>query len=224
MLTLLVQRDSIEGGLPEDIGIDAETMRQMMVSWVAECKLEQYLFAEEAPALLAPVGTLSDDDRSELAWRTEPLGTLMWALGILDPMPGYDEMFTDELVGVLPVPAPRDEVNDFLRQVRLRPAVEIDRALETGALWFGRAQIALGSEAVVSGLSEHAVPAVAAQGFLDGLLPPLVDGDFPVDGRAFRDLPREDVEIVAEIANERVGALIWLAGDDPDDEDLSCLG
>jgi hypothetical protein len=142
----------------------------------------------------------------EALWRGEALGTLLWALDLVD-MPPYDEPFDPEaLFGLSPSNA------------QLLPAGDIERAREAARLWHWRARTTLVADDLEVELPERwqsfdqLVAATAMRAHGEGLVPEPVRGDFPAFGKVYRHLtPDEHAEALA-IAFERHYALSWLCG------------
>ncbi len=155
------------------------------------------------------IGLLPSDDPAviDTIWRGEALGTLLWALGLLD-LPGYDQPFdTDEVAAAI-----FDESN-------LRDVDEIDLERESARLWHWRART---SEIQANGVVElperyatfdQLIAATAMRGFEQGLLPTPMRGDFRAYGKVYRHLAPEQLAEAHSIAAERQHALAWLCGE-----------
>jgi hypothetical protein len=172
-------------------------------------------FTPRERALLArPVAEWSPQDVVDAAWHGEALGTLVWALGLQEELPGYDEPFDHVALAL------RLELDD----PRPRPFEELEQARETARLWHWRARSALLHENGSLELPQRwrsfdqLVAAAAMRGHEDGLLPTPVRGDFPALGKVYRHLDAEQRALLHSIAAERHYALVWLLGHDPWDE------
>lgn len=155
------------------------------------------------------IGLLPSDDPGviDAVWRGEALGTLLWALGLLD-LPGYDQPFDTEEVAA----ATFDDA-------RLRDLDEIDLERESARLWHWRART---SEIQANGVVElperyatfdQLIAATAMRGFEQGLLPTPMRGDFRAYGKVYRHLAPEQLAEAHSIAAERQHALAWLCGE-----------
>lgn len=155
------------------------------------------------------IGLLPSDDPGviDAVWRGEALGTLLWALGLLD-LPGYDQPFDTE-----------DVAAATFDDARLRDVDEIDLERESARLWHWRART---SEIQANGVVElperyatfdQLIAATAMRGFEQGLLPTPMRGDFRAYGKVYRHLAPEQLAEAHSIAAERQHALAWLCGE-----------
>jgi len=149
-----------------------------------------------------------EQDRVDALWRGEALGTLAWALSLVETMPAYDTPF------------------DHLRLARdldvagaeVRPPDELLAARAAARLWHWRARTALLQEEGALTLPERwrsldqLVAAAAMRGHEEGHLPPPARGDFALFGTTYRRLDDEQRGLAWSIASERHHALEWLCG------------
>jgi len=151
----------------------------------------------------------SPDDPAvvDAVWRGEALGTLLWALALVDDVPPYDEPFDhDALVGVA------------LDDARLREVEELEEELESARLWHWRARTTFLQQNGAVALPERwesfdqLVAATAMRGFEQGLLPAPMRGDFRAYGKVYRHLSPEQHAEALSIALERHHALAWACG------------
>jgi hypothetical protein len=142
----------------------------------------------------------------EAVWQGEGLGTLLWALGLVELEP-YDRPFDSEWLLATPT-APG----------ALRAKPEIEHALETARLWHWRIRTGALNAAGAIELPaswdslEQLVAVAAMRGYERGLLPSPLRGDFPAYGTGYRDLADAQRDEVISIAYERHRALSWLCG------------
>lgn len=142
----------------------------------------------------------------EAVWQGEGLGTLLWALGLVELEP-YDRPFDPEWLLATPT-APGN----------LRAKPELEHALETARLWHWRARTEAlrAADAVELPASwdsfDQLVAVAAMRGYERGLLPSPLRGDFPAFGTGYRDLSVEQRTEIVSIAYERHRALAWLVG------------
>jgi hypothetical protein len=140
-------------------------------------------------------------------WRGEALGTLLWALQLVE-LPPYDTPFeAEEVAGA--------EVDG----AELREADEIELECESARLWHWRARTTGLQSAGSLELPERyatfdqLIAATAMRGYEEGLLPPPLRGDFRAYGKVYRHLTPEQHGEVHSIALERHHALNWLCGE-----------
>jgi hypothetical protein len=151
---------------------------------------------------------------ADASWRGEALGTLRWALGLVEELPAYDEPFDHEAQAQAEVTAAAE----------LRPFDEVDAARRTARLWHWRGRTALlhaeGRLPLPAPWTsvDQLVAAAAMRGHEEGLLPPPLRGDFAAFGRAYRQLDADERALALSIAAERHYALEWLCGTSAWDE------
>jgi Domain of unknown function (DUF4272) len=164
--------------------------------------------------LRAALGRVPSDDPAvvDAVWRGEALGTLLWALQLVE-LPPYDEPFDP------------DEVADVTRGgaeldgAELRDGEEIELERDSARLWHWRARTSELHESGALELPEQyatvdqLVAAIAMRGFEEGLLPAPIRGDFRAFGDVYRQLTPERRSEAHSIAAERHHALNWLCGE-----------
>src|SRR3954447_1922600 len=156
--------------------------------------------------LRAALSRLRDDDPAvvDAIWRGEALGTLLWALQLIE-LPPYDEPFD-----------PEEVVEVELGEAKLRDAEEIELERESARLWHWRArttelQAAGGVELPERYANfDQLIAATAMRGFEQGVLPAPMRGDFRAYGKVYRQLTPEQHTEAHSIAVERQHALNWL--------------
>ena len=140
-------------------------------------------------------------------WRGEALGTLLWAVQLVE-LPPYDTAFeAEEVAGV--------DVNG----AELREVDEIELECESARLWHWRARTTGLQAAGAVELPERyanfdqLIAATAMRGYEQGVLPPPLRGDFRAYGKVYRHLTPEEHAEALSIALERHHALNWLCGE-----------
>jgi len=159
---------------------------------------------------------LPSDERDviDAVWQGEALGTLLWALQLVE-LPPYDLPFESAEVAGAP-----------LQNASLRDEEEIDLERQSARLWHWRARTsALQAHGSVELPERYAsfdqlIAATAMRGFEQGVLPAPVRGDFRAFGKAYRQLTPEERAEAHSIALERHHALSWLCGDGATWEDV----
>jgi hypothetical protein len=159
--------------------------------------------------LRAALARLPDEDPAvvDAVWHGEALGTLLWALQLME-LPPYDEPFDPEEVA---------EVE--LGEAKLRDPEEIELERESARLWHWRART---TELQATGGVElperyatfdQLIAATAMRGFEQGVLPAPMRGDFRAYGKVYRQLTPDQHTEAHSIAVERQHALNWLCGE-----------
>lgn len=170
--------------------------------------------------------TMSLRQQTDASWRLEAFGVLAWALGLVESLLPYDAQVPDDRLKTFPP----EEPSAFVERARLRPREEIDAARDLAELWHWRARTRQlvesgrpfpdSKEFREAGLSSYddIVRVAAAKAASEGRIPPLIDGDFPAFGSAFRSLGAAQYAEARSIAAERHFALNWLCGYAPKHE------
>jgi hypothetical protein len=209
---------------PDDNCADTETTRprgrSSNLEPVSRRKLRsQREVLEQASSLRAELQAALDRLPSgdpaviDAVWAGEGLGTLFWALQLVE-LPPYDRPFDpQELAAVEPS-----------GDVRLRDAEEIELEREAARLWHWRARTTeLQRTSAESGRTielperyasfDQLVAATAMRGFEQGVLPQPMRGDFRAYDKVYRHLSPEQHAEAHSLASERHQALNWLCGD-----------
>jgi hypothetical protein len=158
--------------------------------------------------LRVALAKLPDDDPAvvDAIWRGEALGTLLWALQLME-LPAYDQPFDAAEVAATE-----------LEEADLRDAEEIELERDSARLWHWRARTTSLQAAGVLELPDRyatfdqLIAATAMRGYEQGVLPAPIRGDFRAYGKVYRHLTPEQHAEAHSIAVERHHALNWLCG------------
>jgi hypothetical protein len=159
--------------------------------------------------LRAALRLLPSDDPAvvDSVWRGEALGTLLWALQLLE-LPPYDEPFDPQTVSTAET-----------AEGELRAAEDVELERDSARLWHWRARTTeLQSTGALELPERYAsfdqlVAATAMRGYEQGLLPAPLRGDFHAYGKVYRHLSPEQHAEAYLLALERHHALNWLLGE-----------
>jgi len=187
--------------------------------WIKTEGLQTFLSEAELALVVTPLGHWQTDLLEAVGWRLEPLGIFAWALSLVKTLPPYDHRFShDDLLMRLKIGKPLQPSGTL----RLRSSEELQTACRAAQLWEWRvrlAQLPRGAEpAEPPDPIDHAaggstsISVQAHNGWKAGLLPEPIDDDFPAFGRAYAALSRQQIELLAPIAEQRAAALRWLCG------------
>ena len=193
---------------------DLEKGRHRVIDGLRSCGLWKHTSPSERQIFEQPVRDLTEQQRIDTSWHAEAVHCLVWALDLFDEIPGYDIQTDPDII--LPLIS-TSEVTEFCRSTTLRERAEIDEAREIAQLWHWRSRT---RELQQQGYKprkgqpslDTIVREVALRMAASGMLPGTIDEDFPVLGRAYRDLSEADWVMVRSIAIERHFALNWLCG------------
>lgn len=174
----------------------------------------------EAAFFRADALTLTEQQHRDATWRTESLTVMMWALGILPELTPPDTQVDLDTIR----PHFVTEIPKFLNEASLRDQAEIDEQRGHAESWHWRSRT---RQLIEEGNSFPASPQydqlgirtfddivrfVAPQAIELGTVASTIDDDFPVKGKAYRDLTEEEWAEVRSISMERHFALNWLCG------------
>jgi hypothetical protein len=182
--------------------------------WIDAEELRPYLTDSELALLATPLGHWTPELVEGVGWRMEPLGILVWSLGLIKILPPYDRRCAhDELLMRLRLGKSLEPQRDT---IQFRPAEQLDAALEAAELWEWRAQTAAVLKSPQLIPANVDLPAFiasrAASAHRQGLIPEVLENDFPALGLPYRTLPDSQLALLAAIAKERAEALRWLCG------------
>ncbi len=190
--------------------------------WSGLGSLQSALSPWERSFSSATSSTMSRQQQVNATWRVESFQVLIWALGILPKLPPYSVQADHELLKAFP-PDSFDPA-DFISTANLLPAQRIASARSRAELWHWRSRT---YELMREGKALPDTAELRSAGFesYDDVvrftvekmveqksLPRSIDGDFPVRGKAYRDLSDEEWATVNSITTERHFALNWLCG------------
>jgi hypothetical protein len=142
----------------------------------------------------------------DAVWRGEALGTLLWALQLVE-LPAYDHPFDPQAVAALD---PDDG--------ELRDGEDVELERDSARLWHWRART---TDLQAAGKLElppryatfdQLIAATAMRGYEQSVLPAPLRGDFRAYGKVYRHLAPEQHAEAHSIALERHHALNWLCG------------
>lgn len=167
-----------------------------------------------------PASALTMQDVVDTSWRAEAEHCLAWALGLVEEIPDYDTQTDPEVL--IPL-IPTVDIARVCATARLRDRDAIEAAREVAELWHWRSRTRRLQEQGYAPRAgkpslDQIVRDLAPQLTAKGMLPRVIDEDFPVLGRAYRDLSDAEWTTARSIAMERHFALNWLCGYAPGNE------
>lgn len=188
--------------------------------WSALGPLRDLLSPWELEFSKASFVTMTADQQLTAMWRAEAFQALAWALGTIDALPPYGEQAGQDILrGFAP-----DGLRTYIERAALRPPAEIDRARTIAEMWHWRSRTRElvemnrpfpdAPQMRKAGLAswDDVVRFSARRSAEEGLIPTAIDDDFPVFGKAYRDLTAEEWSPVRSMTVERHVALNWLCG------------
>jgi hypothetical protein len=177
-----------------------------------------FLSVAEKSILLMPYSSIKNQSLLQAIWRTESLQVLLWALSIMDKIPDYGTLASDDILGYLQV----EKFNDLRNTAKLRDAKRIETERELAELWHWRSRTRqLIKEArpfpaeIPQFKSYDEIVRSTAKVLKEKHTLAVVDEDFAVKGKAYRDLADTECSEVGSIAFERHYSLNWLCGRAP---------
>jgi hypothetical protein len=153
--------------------------------------------------------------RINASWMAESIMCLLWALGHKEHIPAYDEQYdlqSDKTSSA-------DLLRDTNQRAVLRPQAEIERQRDLAELWHWRCRthMLLTTRKIPNALPdgttmETIIRMTTEKAAEEGIFAKPIGGDFPVFGKAFREISEDELSQLTSIAMERHKALNWLCG------------
>jgi hypothetical protein len=199
---------------------DERVQRDQFWTQLRECGLWRELSPKEREYAATPKAKMPNQQWLNACWRIESAQILMWALGLLAGMPAYDTQANlTDLHAV-----PHENLGEFIKSAKLLPQTEIDRARNVAELWHWRSRtrqlieegrpFPVDEQMKVAGYRtfDDIVQVAAQRAHENADIPAPINMDFPVNGKAYRDLTADEWREVSSITTERHFALNWLCG------------
>eukprot|EP00698_Gefionella_okellyi_P016471 TRINITY_DN4713_c0_g1_i2.p1 TRINITY_DN4713_c0_g1~~TRINITY_DN4713_c0_g1_i2.p1 ORF type:complete len:314 (-),score=75.51 TRINITY_DN4713_c0_g1_i2:693-1634(-) len=208
---------------------DESHLTGILTDWMLALSLQQNLLPAEAAFFANPANPATKGLAYECL---EKLGTLLWALGVIEDMPPYGVWFDQLQANPALQAAPKHMSRaDFLELCDMRPRDELERARKIAELWFIRVWVEAtivqercqGERLPV--VAEYIKLKAAEAASLGAFAEPLKD-DFPVPDlqptsreprrpggdRTVAETERKDLLTLIHPARERWQTLSWLCG------------
>jgi hypothetical protein len=188
-----------------------------ITAWLREEQLWGSLSARERKLLQKPLGTWSLRDRIDVSWRSEALHVILWALERQESVLPYDHQAGDlepEMIKILGVLKPTQH---FMKQAKLRPQAEIEKARLTAETWHWRSRTTLLQKSPdkykpPEDLTFQQIISMSVEwAQKEGLFKPIGD-DYPAFGKPYSELSDDEWSTMTSIAMERHYGLNWLCG------------
>jgi hypothetical protein len=212
ILAAVLRRLAIENAPADDAGDglgDAFDERE----WLREQRLAGELTTRESALLSSPLGSLTREAIVEASWQGEALIALAWAIRAVDMPPGDAPTDPRPIMDLLP--RPWDAIHGWMSEPAIVSESDAVREREFAEIWHWRATTELlrreGSAADRQDY-EAAIRDVASEALAVGIVPALLDGDFPVRGQSIKDLSVNDLDELIAVTGHRLRALNWLCG------------
>ncbi|MEP0845715.1 MAG: DUF4272 domain-containing protein [Phycisphaerae bacterium] len=204
----------------EKLRRNEDNRRDALVERLRNIGLWRHASPKEKAILRSTWLTMTNQQRIDASWRLESAQVLMWALGMLPNLPAYDAAAEPDILKQVPF----DDLPALVQSAAMRSAAEIDAARDVAELWHWRSRT---RELIERGERFRATPELIAAGIgsfddiirvtaktaaAEGLFPACIEDDFPICGKAYRDLAEAEWSNVRSITAERHFALNWLCG------------
>jgi hypothetical protein len=198
---------------------ESDTRRTACVSQMKAAGLWDEM--DEAERLFMETGDLETTQRQmiDASWLAESIACLLWALGQLEEIPGYDEEASFEWINSHLANGGAERS----KPASLRSTDEIDRMRDLAELWNWRSRtrklLESGNMPTVleDGMTmDEIIRLCATKAAEDRAFKAPIGDDFPAFGKPFRDISAEEFSTATSIAQERHRAFNWLCGYAPD--------
>ena len=202
----------------EEFSKDAEQRREQFCQMLRGAGLWEKASPKEQEFMSVSGLNITPQQHIDASWRLEAAQVIAWALGFLESIPPYDTKAKQDLImGIGPA-------TEVLELARLRPQPDIDKQRNLAELWHWRSRT---RQLIDSGRPFPASDDLKAKGFSSyddivrftaaraaqaGYIPSPIDNDFPVMGKAYRDLSSQEWSQLRSLSKERHFALNWMCG------------
>jgi hypothetical protein len=185
-----------------------------ITNWLENENLGKHLSRIERSLMNRLPGAWKHTDIAFAGWRTDTLGSLLWALSYFEELPPYDMKFNRKMVldttGILSPP------EDFAQCAMLRPVSQIRHARAIAELWHWRSRTRSWqngkNRGMAASLSTGIIQEAAENAYVERNIPRPIEGDFPAFGKPYGALTPKEHSRMASIAYERHFAFNWLCG------------
>lgn len=185
---------------------------QQLNHWLVAENILSHLSETEQYLLAKPLGTWSERTLIMVGWRTEALGTMLWALNRLDDLPAYDTQFEiDTILAPLDIFQP---TIDFIWLATLRADYDLQQSRDQAELWNWRSRARelerMGVRPPEGVSFNEIIRFTTERAYQNGHIPTPIHGDFPVFNKSYAYLNHDEYALVSSIAYERYSALSWI--------------
>ncbi len=170
---------------------------------------------DERKFIQTDVMETTERQRIDASWLAESMLCLLWALGKVEPLPGYDEETSFETIKV----HTSGSVQELVKTATLRLPQEIDEQRDLAELWHWRCRTRKLLDAgripavLEDGLTMEKVIEMSASKAAEAhAFKAPIGKDFPAFGKPFRDMDATEFASVTSISQERHKAFNWLCG------------
>jgi len=170
---------------------------------------------DERKFLQTGVMETTDQQRINASWLAESMLCLLWALGRVEILSGYDKETSHELINA----HLGGNVQELVKTATLRPPKEIDEQRDFAELWHWRCRTRklLESGGIPADLGngmtmEKVIELSAAKAAQARAFRAPIGNDFPTFGKPFREMDATEFASVTSISQERHKAFNWLCG------------
>jgi hypothetical protein len=157
---------------------------------------------------------VTQQERVDASWSVESIVCLLWTLSYISELPRYDQQADPKLTNSLPA----EVAQVLIKKASLRSHGLIEKERDVAELWHWRSRTRQLQE---SGHKftfpdemtiEKVIRMAAEKAASDGVIPAPIEEDFPVFGKAYRNLTRKEYSEATSIPMERHRAFNWLCG------------
>ncbi len=195
-------------------------VREIVIPTLEVNGLLQTLTEQEQAAMAMPVSHWTEAQAADLSWQQEGLAVLLWVLGQVDDLTEWDQPM-DIRAQITKLDLGENADGSWIATAQLRYEEEREDARYVAEIWHWRAKahaIELGEIPMqvppgktIGEVMAQVIDYTAEQAEESGMFT-RIGGDFPVLGKAYRQLTRQEFATIRAIATERHRALNWVQG------------
>lgn len=148
-------------------------------------------------------------------WLMESAVVLMWSMRLMPDFPAFNVQTDTDLLRIVPV----EDIKEFINNAQLVSNEEIHRKRSLAELWHWRSktrQLMERREPFLGGIGctsyEEIIKDVVYRAHGNDDISNIIDNDFAVNGKAYKDLTVDEWAEIRSITMERHRALNWLCG------------
>jgi len=221
LTAMTVLSSTVEGILDDDPDVEqAWEQLDQTVAWI-RANADDELTEEERECVEAKPEAWTQRQLIDGSWRFQAAAVIGWALGLADWLPMWESYGPEHFEFVF-IESSVEEVQVL---VKPRPIREVELKNSVACAWLWRCRDS--RKDLPTGFTERRrflqqLARFADECFKSGEFLPPIEGDLNVKGKPFGKLTQAERNEIGSRSDERLRALNWLHGQDPDYRFISC--
>ena len=199
---------------------EAIAQYEYTVGWI-KANAEDELTDWERKCLSLTPESWGERELMDASWKFQAAAIIGWALGLTKWLPAWLSHGPEDFDFVF-IESSLDDVRSLVRPIS-KPEIELKNSVTCAWLW--RCRDRDWSQPVgffARRASQKHLAAFVVELDKSGQFDPPIRGDFNVEGRPFGSLSEAEANTIRSRSTERLRALNWLVGQQPDYDEISC--